>query len=82
VLRPILLGGALLTIVLGIGVYFILEEKTIGIALAAFGVIDLLTAPFMLRTIQQGSSGDAPEAPADEAPAQPDPSYNPYARED
>ncbi len=51
-----------------------------GIALAAIGLVDLLTIPFVLGVVarNRSSSGAAPEPPSGE----PDPDYNPYARED
>jgi hypothetical protein len=71
VLRYVMFAVAMLTIALGAGLYFILEEKTVGIAVAAFGVFDLLTLPFVLGMIARQQRG----GPSD-------PSYNPYARED
>jgi hypothetical protein len=61
----------------------------VGIIVAAIGVVDLATVPFILRRVGGAqsseralSSSDAPatDAPATDVPA--DPSYNPYARED
>ena len=78
-LRSALIGGALITIAVGVFVYLSIDE-TMGIALAAIGLVDLLTIPFVLGLMARNrtSSGAAPEAPE----AEPDRDYNPYARED
>ena len=46
-LRSALIGGALITIAVGVFVYLSIDE-TMGIALAAIGLVDLLTIPFVL----------------------------------
>jgi hypothetical protein len=80
VLRPVMVGVALLTIVLGAGIYFILDDSVVGIIVAALGVIDLLTLPLVLRMVARDRGGA--QAPGEQAPVEPDRSYNPYARED
>jgi hypothetical protein len=87
-LRPVLLTSAALMIVAGIGIALILGETTIGLVIAAVGVFDLLTMKVVLGAVTgrkpvPGAPQAAPEPGAAEPPpAQPDPSYNPYARED
>ena len=70
---------ALLTIALGVGIYLLLDDSVVGIAVAAFGVVDLLTIPLVLRMIARNRAGSSAPTPA---PAEPDRTYNPYARED
>ena len=84
VLRPVMVGVALLTIVLGAGISFIVDDSVVGIIVAAFGVVDLLTIPLVLRVVARNRGGaQAPgSAPGEPAPVEPDRSYNPYARED
>ena len=79
VLRPVMVAVALLTIALGAGIYFAMDDSVVGIAVAAFGVIDLLTIPLVLRMIARNRAGSS--APPG-TPAEPDRTYNPYARED
>ncbi len=79
VLRPVMVAVALLTIALGMGIYLALDDSVVGIAVAAFGVIDLLTIPLVLRMIARNRAGSSGPAPT---PAEPDRTYNPYARED
>jgi hypothetical protein len=81
----VLLTSAALMIAAGIGIALILGETTIGLIIAAVGVFDLLTMKFVLGAVQRGSSTSSAEPPADPAeppPVEPDPDYNPYARED
>jgi uncharacterized membrane protein len=86
-----LVTGAL--ILIAIGVFVALTGSTLGWAIAAFGVVDLLTVPLVMRMIErsqrkialevaaQGTTPDEePEPPAADPTA--DPTYNPYARED
>ncbi len=84
VLRPVMVGVALLTIALGGALYYFLDESVVGIVVAAFGVVDLLTIPFVLRLVARNRVGTAApaSAPAEGTPAEPDRTYNPYARED
>ena len=79
VLRPVMVAVALLTIALGVGIYLAMDDSVVGIAVAAFGVIDLLTIPLVLRMIARNRAGSG--APTS-TPAGPDRAYNPYARED
>ena len=79
VLRPVMVAVALLTIALGVGIYLAMDDSVVGIAVAAFGVIDLLTIPLVLRMIARNRAGSG--APPG-TPAEPDRTYNPYARED
>ena len=79
VLRPVMVAVALLTIALGVGIYLAMDDSVVGIAVAAFGVIDLLTIPLVLRMIARNRAGSG--APTS-TPAGPDRTYNPYARED
>ena len=88
-LRPVLLTSAALMIAAGIGVALIVGETTIGLVIAAVGVFDLLTAKLVLGAVSRQRSTDvSPSAAgtdpgnAEPPPPQPDPSYNPYARED
>jgi hypothetical protein len=78
-LRSALIGGALITIAVGVFLYLSVDE-TVGIALAAIGLVDLVTIPFVLGVVarNRSTSGAAPEP----SPREPDPDYNPYARED
>ena len=84
VLRPVMVGVALLTIALGGALYYFLDESVVGIVVAAFGVVDLLTIPFVLRMVARNRAGSAGSSasPAEGTPAEPDRTYNPYARED
>ncbi len=52
-----------------------------GAWVAAFGVVDLLTLPFVNRTIERNQAPENPPA-AGADPAATDRSYNRYARED
>ena len=77
--------GAALMIVAGAGIYLILDEPLAGIVIAAIGVLDLLAVPLVMRSIGGGSGSSPAPAPAGDSepePVQPDPSRNPYARED
>jgi hypothetical protein len=78
-LRSALIGGALITIAVGVVVYLAVDE-TLGLVLAGIGLVDLVTVPFVVGLMARNrqSSGTAPEPP----PAEADPNYNPYARED
>jgi hypothetical protein len=80
-LRPVLLATAALMIAVGLGIWLILGETLVGIVIAAIGVFDLLTMRFVLGKVSRASAGSAPPA-GEVPPAEPDPSYNPYARED
>lgn len=82
-LRPALLAGALLLIAAGVGIYLAVDEA-VGVVIAVLGVFDLLTVPLVLRLGNRGSAPAHPPAePGAEPPsAEPDPTYNPYARED
>ncbi|MET0742226.1 MAG: hypothetical protein ABWY78_02545 [Microvirga sp.] len=74
VLRPVMVAVALLTIVLGVGIYLAMDDSVVGIAVAAFGVIDLLTIPLVLRMIarNRAGSGAPPGTPAEpDAPTTP-----------
>jgi hypothetical protein len=71
VLRYALLAGSLLLI--GIGLALALTGAWFGWVIAAFGVIDAATIPFVARFIGRGTDRAQPPA---------DPDYNPYARED
>ena len=55
-------------------------DTTTGLLIAAVGLVDLLTVPFVLRRIG-ASRGKAPAGPEAADPTA-DPDYNPYARED
>jgi len=60
-------------------------NTTVGLIVAAVGVVDLAMVPFVLRRVGYTEAPDrgplsTPDAPAGEATA--DPSHNPYARED
>ena len=82
-LRTALLASSL--VVIGLGGALLYSGSDIGWFLIGFGVLDLLTMPFVLRTITRGSRAGGTDEPADPAtPIDPtaDPSYNPYARED
>lgn len=74
VLRPVMIGVALLTIALGAGIYLALDDSVVGIAVIAFGVIDLLTIPLVLRMITRNRAGSGGAA---STPAEPDRTYNP-----
>lgn len=83
-LRIALLAGALG--IIGAGLIVALSGSAFGWAIAAFGVVDLVTIPIILRAVSgkrtpAGPAAADPEAPPAE-PAETDPSYNPYARED
>jgi len=90
-LRMILPAGSLLFLLIGIGIYIAVDEL-VGVILIGVSVLELLTMPLVFRSINRGLSsrersaietGDAEElGAAPEAVAEPDPSYNPYARED
>jgi hypothetical protein len=88
-LRPVLLTSAALMIAAGIGIALIVGEPMIGLVIAAIGVIDLLAIKLVLGAVGgREPPSAAPQTPASEAGAadpphpKPDPSYNPYARED
>ena len=55
-------------------------NATLGIVIAAVGVIDLATVPLVLRRVGQPRATKSPSSSSPDAAA--DPSYNPYARED
>jgi hypothetical protein len=85
-LRWGLLGSAFLMIVIGVFVFLMIDEVA-GIVVGAVGVFDLLTLRFVMGAIERGRARGATapgsaESGAAEAPGQPGPSYNPYARED
>lgn len=82
VLKPALLASAALMIVVGLGVWLILGETTIGLIIAGIGVFDLLTMRFVVGAIQKGQAAQSEPAAGEAPTAQPDPDYNPYARED
>lgn len=72
------------------GVVAAAGSTTAGIIIAAVGVVDLMTAPFVFRMIGGARSGKhepvasiEAEPPVDTTPdpTTQDPSYNPYARE-
>ena len=90
-LRFTLVAGALILIV--VGALIALAGSAFGWAIAAVGVVDLLTVPLVVRMIErsqrkieleaaaQGTAPvEEPESPAADPTA--DPTYNPYARED
>lgn len=83
-LRIALLAGSLA--IIAVGVVIALSGSAYGWAIAAFGVVDLVTIPLVLRSVSGDRSPAGPaEADPDAPPAEPpeeDPSYNPYARED
>ena len=55
-------------------------STTVGIIIAAVGLVDLATVPFILR--RAGNARTTERAPLSTPDAAADPSYNPYARED
>lgn len=90
-LRFALVAGALILIV--VGAVIALTGSAFGWAIAAVGLVDLVTVPLVMRAIErsqrkleleaaaQGTAlVDEPERPAADPTA--DPTYNPYARED
>jgi hypothetical protein len=78
-LRTALIGGALITIAVGVFLYLAVDEM-IGIALVAIGVVDLVTIPLVLGMMERNRARSA--SPSEPPPVEADPSYNPYARED
>lgn len=89
-LRFALVTGALILIV--VGAVIALTGSAFGWAIAAVGVVDLVTIPLVMRTIERSqrkieleaaAQGTAPvEEPEPAADPIADPTYNPYARED
>ncbi len=90
-MRFTLVTGALILIV--VGAFVALTGSSFGWAIAAVGVVELLTVPLVVRMIErsqrkielevapQGTAPvEEPDSPAVDAAA--DPTYNPYARED
>jgi hypothetical protein len=69
-----------LAIIAAGGVVAASGDTTTGLLIAAVGMVDLLTVPFVLRWIG-ASRGRAPGDPQATDPTE-DPDYNPYARED
>ena len=76
-------------LIIGTGAYFALSGASWGLLIAAAGVADLLTIPFVIRMIERGQAAESggPGSQSDGAvdpveAAADDPSYNPYARED
>jgi hypothetical protein len=86
ILKMSIATGALF--IVGAGLYFALGGEVWGWAIVAFGVVELATMPFIMRILDRTHAeitGQAPgvsETPQADASEQPDPSYNPYARED
>lgn len=87
VLMVTLASGSLL--IVGIGLAVALAGQWWGLLIAAFGVLDAATIPFVLRAVGsrrapdraaegEGAVQEAGSAEAESA----DPAYNPYARED
>jgi len=89
VLMVALASGSLLIVVIGLAVA--LAGQWFGFLIAAFGVLDAATIPFVLRAVgsrrtRSGSASTEREGAGNTEAAAPDPtadpSYNPYARED
>jgi hypothetical protein len=79
VLTVALVSGSLL--IIGIGLVAVLAGQWFGFLIAAFGVIDAATIPFVLRAVESRRSSSSPNGqPAPDSSL--DPSHNPYARED
>lgn len=79
-LGPALVLAAVVTLAVGAVVYVTIDE-TAGAIIAALGVFDLVTIPVVLRLMRRNAVR-RPTADERETPAQPDRTYNPYARED
>jgi predicted lysophospholipase L1 biosynthesis ABC-type transport system permease subunit len=90
-LRVVLPAGSLIFLLIGIGLYIAVDEL-IGAIFIGAAVVELLTMPLVFRSLSRGLSsrersaieaGEEEElGGAPEPAAEPDPSYNPYARED
>jgi len=83
VLTAALVAGSLL--IIGVGLAIALSGAWFGWVIAAAGLLEAITMPFVLARIGRGRRGRPAEPTAPQAPtADPtaDPSYNPYARED
>ena len=76
--RAVMTGTSLLMIAAG-GALFYFGEEMWGIALTAFGIVDLLTVRLVLGFVSERRQQQDAADPIDPAM---DPSYNPYARED
>ena len=79
-IRWVLPLSSVVIIAVGAGIA-IAGETTLGIIIAAVGVVDLAAAPLVLRAIGRARTVDSGSTPPPADPAA-DPSYNPYARED
>ena len=74
-----LASGAFAIVVIGLAVA--LAGQWFGWPIAAFGVLDAASIPFVLRAVGSRRSASLPGERSGPDPAA-DPSYNPYARED